>query len=141
VSGLPPGRGKDLPVDQARQMLLRQLARVIETTMPGNTGFVLLVYGQGPLAAKGELLQYVSNSERLDVIQLLKEWLANMANEREYARDIPPGATENEVAFDAWWAERLARSGSQAGFTGLLGESWVQEWCQDAWNAGRASKV
>jgi hypothetical protein len=130
VSGLPPGRGKELPVDQARKAKLQHLAKYIVSTMPGSTGFVLLVYGQGTLAAKGELLQYVSNSQREDVVQLLKEWLATMGSDEIYAKDIPPGQTPNEIAFDAWWERRLKR-----------GDAPVEEMCQDAWNAGRASKA
>jgi hypothetical protein len=136
MSELPPGRGKELPVDQARRVLLRQLAKHIETTMPGNTGFVLLVYGQGPLAAAGELLQYVSNSRREDVVQLLKEWLATIASDEDYDRDIPPGQTENELRFEAWWQNRQERSG---GFP--PDSEAIREWCNDAWNAGRASKI
>jgi hypothetical protein len=127
---LPPGRGKELPVDQARSAKLQHLAKYIVSSMPGSTGFVLLVYGQGPLATPGELLQYVSNSRREDVVQLLKEWLATMGEDSDYDRDIPPGQSENEQAFSAWWKARLGR-----------GEAPVHELCRDAWNAGRASKV
>jgi hypothetical protein len=129
VSELPPGRGKELPVDQARRAKLQSLARVIKDSMPPQTGFVLLAYGAGPLGA-GELMQYVSNSSREDVVQLLKEWLATVTRDKDYARDIDPGETGNQQAFQAWWELRLKR-----------GDAPVQEMCQDAWNAGRASKV
>jgi hypothetical protein len=129
MSGLPPGRGKELPVDQARRSKLQTLARVIKDSMPPNTGFVLLAYGAGPLATPGELMQYVSNSTREDVVQLLKEWLANVESDSEYAKDIPPDQTPNQLAFNTWWANRLKR-----------GDAPIQEMCQDAWNAGRASR-
>jgi hypothetical protein len=122
-----------LPVDEARKVLLRQLAKHIEMTMPGNTGFVLLVYGQGPLATQGELLQYVSNSRREDVTQLLKEWLATVTSDSDYDRDLAPGQTDSEQHFEAWWQNRLERGALSSG------PESIREWCQDAWNAGRAS--
>jgi hypothetical protein len=135
--GLPPGRGKELPVEQARRAKLQTLAKVIKDTMPPDTGFVLLAYGFGPVGT-GQMLHYVSNSSREDVVQLLKEWLATVAvSDKDYARHIEQGTGANELAFQDWWLNRLRRNPEQVP---PLPEG-AQEWCRDAWNAGRASKL
>ncbi len=65
---------------------LVQAAKVIETKLPDNHGFILLVapFGNTP----GQRLTYISSLKRADAINLLKEWLISASGAEEWMKHI-----------------------------------------------------
>jgi hypothetical protein len=65
---------------------LKAAARVVESKLPDNHGFILLVapYGDG----ENRRLAYISTMQRADAIKLLKEWLIKASGEEEWMKHI-----------------------------------------------------
>lgn len=63
---------------------LRHVAHVLEDMLPEGYGFTLLTYqfGENP----DNRLNYVSNSNREDVVKAMKEWIEKTEN--TYGQDV-----------------------------------------------------
>ncbi|HET9376405.1 MAG TPA: hypothetical protein VFO40_15635 [Chthoniobacterales bacterium] len=121
---------------------LQALARGIKHSLPEGFVFALLVTTPGH---DGTLL-YAANIDRADVLQLMREFIAANREERVWAREMPEVELQEE--FEAWWATQRVRKGISA--PSMQADIPVEErlspldmhlreWCQDAFNAGRAS--
>lgn len=65
---------------------LKEAARAVEAKLPDNHGFILLVapFGEGP----DNRITYISSMQRLDAINLLREWLIRASGEEEWMRHL-----------------------------------------------------
>lgn len=65
---------------------LKEAARVVEAKLPDNYGFILLVapFGKG----ENNRLTYISSMNRVDAINILKEWLVRVGGEEEWMKHI-----------------------------------------------------
>lgn len=64
---------------------LRDVAKVIDSKLPDNTGFIVI---SSPFGGPEGRVQYISNIERLDAIKLLKEFLFNIGEEENWMKHI-----------------------------------------------------
>lgn len=80
---LAPVTGPPKPADK---QYLREVAKVIDSKLPDNTGFIFLAspFGGDP----GARVQYISNIDRADAIKLLKEFLFMTGNEEEWMQHV-----------------------------------------------------
>jgi hypothetical protein len=79
---LIPVTGQPKPADK---QYLREVAKVIDSKLPDNTGWIFLA---SPFGGPGGRVQYTSNIDRSDAIKLLKEFLFNTGNEEDWMQHI-----------------------------------------------------
>lgn len=63
---------KDDPIRPELSEPMNELARVLSEVLPDGVGFALLVFDFG----KGGFMNYISNSERADVVRAMREFIA-----------------------------------------------------------------
>lgn len=63
---------------------LRDMAKLVESKLPDNHGFILLAF---PFGDGGRMI-YTSNAERADAIQALKEWFYHMGEQENWMKHI-----------------------------------------------------
>lgn len=65
---------------------LKEAARAVESKLPDNHGFILLVapFGEGV----NNRLTYISTMQRESAINLLKEWLIKASGEEEWMKHL-----------------------------------------------------
>lgn len=63
---------------------LREMAKVVESKLPDNYGFIVFAFPFGP----GGRMFYLSNAQRADAINALKEWLIQASGEEEWMKHI-----------------------------------------------------
>lgn len=63
---------------------LREMAKAVEAKLPDNHGFIVFAF---PFGAGGRMF-YMSNAERKDAINALKEWLIQTSGEEEWMKHI-----------------------------------------------------
>lgn len=65
---------------------LVEAAKIIESKLPDNHGFILLVipYGEG----ENRRLTYISSMERESTINAMKEWLIKASGPEEWMKHI-----------------------------------------------------
>lgn len=64
---------------------LQRAAQAAESKMPDNTGFILMGM---PLGGEDPRVFYVSNINREDAINVLKEWLIKSSGEEDWMKHI-----------------------------------------------------
>jgi len=66
---------------------LRELARIIDSKLPDNFGFILMCFpfGDDP----GQRLRYVSNADRKDVINAMKEFIIKAGASEDWMKHLP----------------------------------------------------
>jgi hypothetical protein len=113
---------------------LQALGRQIKGELPEGFGFVLLCSAYGG-ADENRALLYTATMQRVDAIQLMREFIAVQKEERNWEREMPELEIREE--FDTWWANQAKRDG------GKLPLKWdtakVKEWCRDAFEGGRST--
>lgn len=60
------------------------MAKLVESKLPDNHGFILLAFNFG----EGGRMTYTSNAERTDAIKALKEWFFQMGEEENWMKHI-----------------------------------------------------
>ena len=63
---------------------LREIARNVDKELPNNTGFAILIF---PFNIKNGDVSYISNADRNDVANAMKEWISKV-DEDNYGKDI-----------------------------------------------------
>lgn len=65
---------------------LKEMGKVLESKLPDNHGFILLTFpfGDDP----GSRINYMSNSQRADAINVLKEFLIKASGPEEWLKHI-----------------------------------------------------
>lgn len=73
-------------MSQLDKNYMQEAARIIESKLPDNHGFILLVapYGDDP----SQRLFYVSTMDRACAINVLKEWLIKASGEEEWMKHL-----------------------------------------------------
>lgn len=85
---------------------LQETARMVETTLPPNTGYVLLAFDFGP----GGRLEYASNAHRRDVVKMLREFIQKTESGwMTHQDDGPPAPTMGGVTSGESLGEALPR--------------------------------
>lgn len=65
---------------------LKDAARVVQSKLPDNTGFILLAF---PFNGEGDnRLVYISNAQRTDALNAMKEWLLKCGAAEDWMRHI-----------------------------------------------------
>jgi hypothetical protein len=65
---------------------LKDAARAVQAKLPDNTGFILLTF---PFNGEGDnRLAYISNAQRTDAINALKEWLLKCGATEDWMKHI-----------------------------------------------------
>lgn len=66
---------------------LRDMARTLADRLPDNHGFILLTFpfGNDP----GSRIAYISNAQRADAINAMKEFLIKAGAEEDWMRHLP----------------------------------------------------
>jgi hypothetical protein len=64
---------------------MQELARTVETILPAGTGFVVLAFDLGISTGR---LEYVSNSQRQDVVKAMKEFIAKTEGTGKWAKHL-----------------------------------------------------
>lgn len=119
-------------IETAIRLRLQNLAQIVKDSLPKGSFFVILAGERGP----NSILQYVANARREDIMQLMQEFLAT-STDRDWARDLAPGATENEQEFAEWLKTQEARWAFKAAEATQAGLS-LRVMLFDCWNASRA---
>src|SRR6266481_1712197 len=82
---------------------MQEIGRHVNSRIPKGWGFVVLCFTYGP----GGEMHYVASSERLDIVQAMREWIQiTRAGYATHQAD-EESALKNE--FEFWWAEQLKR--------------------------------
>lgn len=65
---------------------LKEAARAVESKLPDNHGFILLVapFGEG----ENNRLAYISTMRREDALNLLKEWMLKAGSAEDWMKHI-----------------------------------------------------
>lgn len=106
---------------------LQEIGRIIRKELPTGWGFSLLVAASGDI--KGVTL-YISTINRADALQVMREFIANQKEERNWMRDVPRNDLEIVEEFEQWWTQQQKRSI----------EAWpIKQACREAFDGGRAS--
>lgn len=67
-----PGRLHSAPIRPEVRETMNKVASAIDSALPDGFGFVLLVFNFG----EGGYMNYISNSDRADVVRAMKEFVA-----------------------------------------------------------------
>ena len=75
------------PLDKS---YLQDIARLVESKLPDNHGFILLTapFGLPADPQRPHYVAYVSNCDRKEAIAMLKEWLIKASGEEEWMKHI-----------------------------------------------------
>jgi len=109
---------------------LQDLGKAVDDQIPVDYGFILLVF---PFGANG-IMQYVSNCQRLDALQSMREFIARN-EEADFGSDIGDKGTEN---FEAWFNQQILRNAPKGKVTPEALKN-LMGWCYDAYMAGRST--
>jgi hypothetical protein len=107
---------------------LQDLGKAIDDQIPVNYGFILIVSPFGP----DGMMQYVSNCNRLDALQSMREFIARN-KEADFDTDIGHKGTES---FEAWWKAQCERVPFPYG----VNPAEAKQYAYDAYMAGRAEQ-
>jgi hypothetical protein len=69
----------------ADKQYLKEAAKAVNAKLPDNHGFILMAM---PFNTKEARLAYISNMDRADAINVLKEWLMNCGHEEDWMKHI-----------------------------------------------------
>lgn len=65
---------------------LTDMAKVLEAKLPDNHGFILLAF---PFNGEGSnRLTYISNAQRTDALNALKEWMLKCGAEEDWMKHL-----------------------------------------------------
>jgi len=64
---------------------LREMAKLLEAKLPDQHGFILLAF---PFDRDDGRLIYISNAQRKDAVNAVKEWLIKASGEEEWMKHI-----------------------------------------------------
>lgn len=73
------------PIDEEAKETMRLLAEIIQTCIPDNFGFVMMIFDPKEHAQ----MNYISNCDRKDVVKMLYEFIEK--TERGWAKDMDEG--------------------------------------------------
>lgn len=105
------------------RLRLQDIGRKINKELPAGWGFTMLVASHGT----NGITLYISTIERADALQVMREFIANQREERNWRREMPDLEIEEE--FADWWQKQEKRTPKQD----------LKASCWDAFLAGRAS--
>jgi len=70
----------------ADKQYLIEAAKAVEAKLPDHEGFILMAI---PFKGQGDnRLKYISNLDRADAINVLKEWLIQSSGEEEWMKHL-----------------------------------------------------
>jgi len=67
-----PGGDYSVPIDEKMKENMNRIARVITQSLPEGWGFSLFLFEYGEAGS----CTYISSADRLDVISMVKQWIA-----------------------------------------------------------------
>jgi hypothetical protein len=111
---------------------LQDLGKAVDDQIPVNYGFILLVF---PFGSDEGIMQYVSNCQRLDALQSMREFIARN-EEADFGSDIGEKGTEH---FEAWFNQQIIRNAPKGQVTAEALKN-LMGWCYDAYMAGRTAQ-
>jgi len=72
--------------NMADKQYLIEAAKAVEAKLPDHEGFILMAI---PFKGQGDnRLKYISNLDRADAINVLKEWLIQSSGEEEWMKHL-----------------------------------------------------
>jgi len=79
-------QGLNMPGDPMDREYLRDMGDMLKSRLPDNHGFLLLTFEFG--SGDGQRLHYISNAQRADAINVLKEFLLKAGAAEDWMKHI-----------------------------------------------------
>lgn len=85
LTTLSPFNRAPAPPERTAREAMQDIGKAVEYRLPAGTGFLVMTF---PFGEKPGRLDYISNGQRADVINIIKEWLIKCGASEDWMKHI-----------------------------------------------------